>query len=102
MTRPKVSITFEKDTNALSQTQGMYWLRLYKNENEIDDDLFSEKEIEQLKKFAQLEGLTGRKSLHDWLKKNRPTFFKKHINDPDPNGIVGIFLKTLQEFYKEE
>lgn len=102
MEQPKISINFYRDTDAGSQTQGAYWLELYKNGKYIDKEPFTEQEVEQtkeLKSIVQMEGLSGHVPLHEWLKKEHKPFFEKYITDSDRDRIVGEILKSLQDFF---
>jgi len=109
MDQQKILIKFEKDTDTSSNTYGEYWLRLYKNGKNIDNEPFTEREVIQTKKqtknlkaIVQMEGISGHIPLHDWLKEKHPGFFERSITDLDSDKIVIEILKALQEFYNNE
>lgn len=94
MEQPKISIKFYKDADTGSQTQGAYWLKLYKNGKNIGNEPFVKQDLAELKSIAQKKGHV---ELHNWLKNNRPGFFEKSITDSDPDRIVGEFLEFLKK-----
>jgi hypothetical protein len=97
MEQPKISMRFYKDADMGSQTQGAYWLSLYKNGKNISNEPFVKQDLAQLKSIAQKKGDSGYIELHNWLKNNRPGFFEKSITDSDLNRIVVEILKFLKE-----
>ncbi|RKX69395.1 hypothetical protein DRP53_08300 [candidate division WOR-3 bacterium] len=93
-----VKVIFEKDEDPNSHTYGQYWIIVKYPDREISE-IIIEKEANILRGFAKEIGFSGHLNLHEWLKKHRPSFFKKVITDADPNGIVIKLLNELKYYF---